>query len=105
MSFDYAVASGTYATSDLTVYLYDVTNSQVIQPSGYQIQAASTGLGMQQKATFQTPSNSTSYRLILHVASPSASAYTVKFDNFNVGPQVISQGTPVTDWQAYTLLS
>lgn len=102
VSFDYAVASGTYATGDLTVYLYDVTNALVIQPTGYQIESASTGLGMKHVATFQTASNSTSYRLILHVASTSASAYTVKCDNFAVSPQVITQGTPVTDWQAYT---
>lgn len=102
VSFDYAVASGTYATGDLTVYLYDVTNALVIQPTGYQIESASTGLGMKHVATFQTASNSTSYRLILHVASTSASAYTVKCDNFAVSPQVITQGTPVTDWTSYT---
>lgn len=93
--FDYKVASGTYADSDLTVYLYDVTNALIIQPTGYSIQNA--GVSMKQSATFQTASNSTSYRLIIHCASTSASAYTVQFDNFSVGPQIITQGTPVTD--------
>lgn len=102
VTFDYTVGSGTYATGDVTAYIYDVTNALVIQPTGYQIESASTGLGMKHVATFQTASNSTSYRLILHVASTSASAYTVKCDNFAVSPQVITQGTPVTDWQAYT---
>jgi len=101
VSFDYAVDSGTYATGDMAVYLYDITNSQVIQPAGYQIENVVSG-SMQQKATFQTNSNSTSYRLILHVASTSASAYSLKLDNFSISPQVIAQGTPVTDWTAYT---
>lgn len=103
VSFDYAVASGTYQDADLTVYLYDKTNSQIIQPAGFQILSAATGLPVKQvSTTFQTASNSTSYRLIFHVASTSASAYTVKFDNITVGPQIITQGTPVTDWQSYT---
>jgi hypothetical protein len=98
INFDYAVRSGTYASSDLTVYIYDVTNSLVIQPGGYTVQSAVAALPMKQIATFQTAINSTSYRLILHVASTSASAYTVGFDNFVVGPQSIVNGTPVTDW-------
>lgn len=83
IDFDYEVASGTYADSDLTVWLYDVTNAQLIQPSASSILNA---IGPQQKQTlsFQTNSNSTSYRLIIHVTSTSASAYTVKFDNVSV---------------------
>jgi hypothetical protein len=100
ISMIYSIASGTYANGDLTIYIYDVTNSQVIQPAGYSISNVNGSLV--QNATFQTNSNSTSYRLIFHVASTSASAYTVKFDNVVVGPQIITQGTPVTDWTAYT---
>lgn len=100
ISFDYLVSSGTYATGDLAVYIYDVTNSQVIQPTGYQIESAS--VSMKHNATFQTNSNSTSYRLIIHVASTQASAYTMKFDNFIIGPQVITQGTPKDDFISVT---
>ncbi len=77
--FSYYVASGTYAASDMTVYVYDVTNSALITPKAIAIQT--TARIMDFDATFLAVSNSTSYRLIFHVASTSANAYTVKFDN------------------------
>jgi len=101
IDFDYEVASGTYADGDLTVWLYDVTNAQLIQPSASSILNA-VGPQKKQSLSFQTNSNSTSYRLIIHVASTSASAYTVKFDNLSVVRESISQGTVVTDWVSYT---
>lgn len=97
ISFDYTVASGTYASGDLTVYIYDVTNAAVIQPGGYVINNITTGLPNKQICTFQTASNSTSYRLIIHTATTSASAYTVKFDNVIVGPQILNYGLPGSD--------
>ena len=103
ISFDYNVASGTYADNDLAIYIYDVTNAVVIQPSGYNILNA---VGPQTKAqvVFQSASNSTSYRLILHCASTSAVAYTMQIDNVVVGPQVKSTGVPASDWVSYTPL-
>jgi len=97
ISFDYEIVSGTYADTDMSVWIYDVTNAVVIQPNGYSI-ANSVGVPGKQVCSFQASSNSTSYRLILHVGSTSASAYTLAFDNFNVGPTVVVNGTPVTDW-------
>lgn len=104
VTFDYEVLSGTYATGDLTVYLIQDPSGTptVVQPAGYQIQSATVGTKMRQIATFQTASNVTSYRLCLHVASVSASAYSLAVDNVVVGPQVVQYGAPVTDWQAYT---
>lgn len=100
ISFDYAIASGTYATGDLTCYIVDVTNGTVIQPSAFQIE--NVGVNSTARLTFQTASNSTSYRLCFHVASTSASAYSLKFDNIILGPQVVPMGAPVTDWVSYT---
>lgn len=100
ISGEYAISSGTYADGDVKIYIYDVTNAQVIQPAGYSL--LNTGVNSRFQATFQTASNSTSYRLILHVSSTSASAYTLKFDSIAVGPQVKSYGAPVTDWQQFT---
>ena len=102
ISFDYTVSSGTYADGDLRVYLYDVTNAQVIEPAGTQVLSVTSGLPLKHKATFQTNSNSNSYRLIFHVASTSASAYVLKLDNLFLGPQSITTGAAVTDWKAYT---
>lgn len=100
IEMDYEIASGTYATGDLALYIVDVTNATVIQPAGYQIE--NVGIESRIVATFQTAANSTSYRLCVHVASTSASAYTVKLDNVRVGPQVTTQGVIITDWVSYT---
>lgn len=106
VSFDYIVGSGTFAAgssssaSDVTVWLYDVTNSLVIQPSSYKLLSSSTSIATKFDATFQTASDSTSYRLIFHVGSTSASAYTLKFDNIKVSPSTYVYGTPVTDWES-----
>jgi hypothetical protein len=108
IDFEYLVSSGTFvagtssADSDVTVWIYDVTNAVVIQPSAYKLLSNSSTLSTKHSATFQSASNSTSYRLIFHVGSTSASAYTLKVDGISVAPEQYVYGTPVTDWQAYT---
>lgn len=108
ISVDYQIGTGTYSggtsstDSDLTCYIYDVTNSVVIQPAGFKFDGAVSGVNYNLKATFQAASNSTSYRLIFHTATTSASAYTVKFDNLSVSPIVTTSGTAVSDWVSYT---
>jgi len=105
VSADYEVASGTFSygdgtvatPSDIRVFIYDVTNAVIIEPS----QTLLNGSG-KIVTEFQASSNSTSYRLILHVATVSASAWTFKFDNVQVGPREIARGPIVTDWVAYT---
>lgn len=103
LQIDYSleITSGTYATGDLAIYIYDVTNGRLIQPSAYQIE--NTGVGTNaQPLTFQTNIDSVSYRLIVHTASTSALAYTVKLDSIKIGPSNTAQGPPQTDWIAYT---
>jgi len=104
VTFDYEVLSGTYADADLTVYLIaDPTGTPVvIQPAGYTVQAATVGTTMRQIATFQTQATGLSYRLCFHVASTSASAYTLAVDNVVVGPQSTVQGAAISDWVSYT---
>ena len=104
---DYIVGSGTFVAgsssvdSDLEVFIYDVTNSVLIQPSNYKLYSNSSTVASQFIANFQTPYNSTSYRLIFHCATTSASAYTVKVDNVKVSPTEYTYGTPITDWQNF----
>lgn len=106
ISFDYELitATGTYANGDVTVYLIqDPTGTPVvIQPAGYTVLSAASGLPVKEIATFQTSNSVKSYRLCVHVASVSATAYTLAIDNVQVGPQVVQYGAPITDWQAYT---
>ncbi len=101
ISFDYAIASGTFVDNDIDVWVYDVTNAALIAVAPYHLKnhsLAADRLGME----FQTSSSSVSYRVGFHVASTSASAYTVKIDDMTVGQQAKLYGSPVTDWQTYT---
>lgn len=100
ISFLYSISSGTYVDGDMTVWIYDVTNSVLIQPTAYSILNV-TGVGVQ-KCEFQAASNSTSYRLIVHTSSTSASAYSLRFDSFSVGPNTYNFGSVVTEPVAYT---
>jgi len=96
IAFDF-LASAAYVSNDVGVYIYDVTNATLITPAAINVAAG--------KGTFRAffvATTSTSYRLILHVASTNASAWTLDTDNFQVGPQVQLSGAAVTDWQAYT---
>lgn len=84
VSFNYKVLSGTFATNDVDVYLYDITNATIIQPSPFHITttaaASDSFIGL-----FTASATSTSYRLIFHCASTSTSAYTLTLDNIFVG--------------------
>lgn len=108
INFDYLVNSGTFVAgssgvdSDLEVYLYDVTNALIIQPSSYKLLSNNTTLTDKFSATFQTASNSTSYRLILHCPTTATAAWSIKLDNVTVSPSQYVYGSPVTDWQSYT---
>ena len=102
VSFDHSISSGTFVgddSADLQVFMYDVTNSTLIPVTGNKLTG---GAGPHKFAgTFQTTS-STSYRLILHVATTSASAYVIKLDNVSTGPQTVQYGAPVSDWTSFT---
>lgn len=110
VSFDYTVLSGTYSTGDLTVYLVQDPSAAgsgpvVTQPAGFQIQSITSGNATRHIATFQLSKGSFPYgdcRLCFHVASTSASAYSLAIDNVVLGPQVVQYGAPITDWQSYT---
>lgn len=100
-SFEYSIASGTFADDDLSVWIYDVTNATLIQPAPYKIKnhaLASERFPFE----FQASSSSTSYRLIVHVATSTATAYTAKFDNFKINQSAKLYGSPVTDWVSFT---
>lgn len=108
ISVDYIVNSGTFVAggptteSDIIWYIYDVTNSQLIEPSNIKMFSNSSTISDKFEATFQTSATGASYRLIAHCQSTSALAYELKVDNVSVGPQTYVFGTPVTDWQSYT---
>lgn len=98
-AFEYQIASGSYADDVLEVFVYDVTNAAIIYCSPSKIKNSS--LNEKFQLEFQT-SSSTSYRLIIHTASTSTSAFTMKFDNFSLGPIPKAVGSVITGWRDYT---
>lgn len=111
ISADFIVNSGTFVAGsngssptdgDVIWYIYDVTNSQLIEPSNIKMFSNSSSLSDKFEATFQSSATGSSYRLIAHVASTSALAFELKVDNVTVSPQTYVYGTPVTDWVSFT---
>lgn len=91
ISFDYKVLSGTYSDGHIRVYIYDVTNGKLIEPTNYQL--LNSSINATHASTFQTAPNSTSYRLIFHVAKPDSVTFEIAFDNMRVGPQSVIHGS------------
>ena len=100
ISLEYLIASGTYADDDLQFWIYDVTNAALIQPAPFKLK--NSGIIEKFAMEFQTSSSSGSYRLIGHVATTTATAYTIRFDSWTLGPQAKLYGSPITDWVSYT---
>jgi hypothetical protein len=108
ISFDYepgtnwAPSTGLSGSdSDIKVFVYDKDASELIYVNPSVLTTAPSYQG-KFRGTFQTSSTSNDYRLILHIPSTNASAWTFKFDNVFVGPPVRTQGTPITDWTSYS---
>lgn len=78
-----ATTSANYADDDVVVYIYNTDSSELIEPVPIELKAGEAG---EFRAHFQTHATDNSYRLIFHIASTNASAYTVKIDSVRVGP-------------------
>lgn len=99
LSFDFDSTAAGYASGDIGIFIIDVTNSTVITPS---ITALPSGKGTF-AAQFVTTS-STSYRLVFHVTTTNATAYTVKIDTISVSPQLTILGAAISDFVSYTAI-
>jgi len=100
-SFDYDASEVGYLDDELRLSVYDVTNSVLIRVNGEDLKAGKGKHYFQ----FQTASDSTSYRLIIHQSDDTATAYTgIRFDNFQLGPREVAKGTIITDWEDFTPL-
>jgi len=90
------------------VYIAEVTtgtpNTVVswIQPAGVYNLIQGVGVGLA-AGTFQTTATeSSAYRIVLVCINSEAAATTLKVDDFQLGPQKVVYGSPVTDWVSYT---
>lgn len=109
---NYKVLSGTFSAgssttdSDLIVYIAALNPNtaqwEMIEPSSFKLLSNSTTISDEFRASFQTTATATAYRLILHVASTNASAWTLQVDDIAVSPSRYVCGTPITDWQTFT---
>lgn len=99
ISFDYST-SANYADGDVKIFVYDLTNSNLIRVNGEDLKAVSGQ--STHYAQFQTAPDSTNYRLIIHQSTTDATAYTINLDNLAVGPRNLAKGAIVTDWIDFT---
>ncbi len=105
---EYLVDSGTFTAgtnstnSDIIWYIYDVTNAKLIEPSSTKFLSNSTTLSDSYKSTFQTSSDSVSYRLIAHVSTTTTNDFALKFGGISVSRSSYPTGTPITDFASYT---
>jgi hypothetical protein len=90
------------------VYIAEVTTSTPdtvvswIQPAGVYNLVQGSGVGLA-AGTFQTTATeSSAYRIVLVCINSEAAATTLKVDDFQLGPQRVVYGSPVTDWQSFT---
>lgn len=95
-------SSAAYADGDVIMSAYDITNSalvSVIQPTVY----AWTGPGsLTFRSMMQIPATSASMRLIWHIATTNASAWTLECDSVRVGLPTVTNVSPVTGSVAWT---
>lgn len=101
ISFDYQFTGTTPSDGDVQVMVYDVTNSQLIQPAPYKVPALVAGVNNTFVTGFQASSSSTSYRVSLY-QSTSTSTYTMKGVNFRAGGTRPILGAAMSDWVVYT---
>lgn len=97
LTFD-SKASANLVSGDVAIYVYDVTNSTLITPSST---AVPTGTSSQYSVAFQA-TTSTSYRLIFHIATVNANAYTLEIDQVTLSPVVRPMVAGESDWKSYT---
>lgn len=91
----YYRTSAAFASSDMRVFVYDVTNGTLLTVNDISNNSgniiAATG-DAQFTGVFYTVAAASSYRLIWHIASTNASAYDIDLDNITVSPNTSQPG-------------
>lgn len=106
----YILNSGTFVAgqnvptpsdSDVIMYIYDITNSRLIEPSNIRLLSNSSTISDEYQAEFQTSPDSINYRLIAHIATTTASAFELKVE-VEAAPNQYIFGAPLSDEQLFT---
>jgi hypothetical protein len=104
-TMNYGILSGTYASGDLIIYAYDVTNGGLIREfTPYSIQNH-TLTSDRFFGEIQVPYNCATFRFIFHVASATTQNFVMKIDDLVFGPQAKQYGSVTTDWVSFTPVS
>lgn len=92
VSFYYTASAGMVlgSSSDVKMFIYDVTNA-VLLPISPTILAGPVSTTKTYVGTFTAAANSVSYRLILHIATSSATAWDLIFDKV-VATDIVTPG-------------
>ena len=94
-----------YASDDLQIYIYDVTNTNligsIINDNDGGIFSTTTD-GVATLGSFFAASDSTSYRLILHQTTTNAGLVDFHFDNVSAGPDTPQPSAIITAWKSFT---
>jgi hypothetical protein len=108
VSFDYlpsvnfVPSSGQVSSdSDVEAWIVDTGNSNNRIPLAPMVLTGGSTTKNTYKGTFQTATNSTTYQLVLIIASSNGNAWTMQVDNVQVGPQVTASGLAGNSWTAY----
>lgn len=78
-------------SSDVRIWIYDITNANLIALSPRYTLAGPTGSILTFLGTFTAASNSINYRLILHIGTTNATAWDLLFDNV-IATDIITPG-------------
>ena len=100
VQFDYLPDSN-FSDDQLAVFIYDVTNSRLIEPSPNKIKHSLVATQIQ-PLEFQTSIDSSSYRLCIHTIGTSTANWTMKLDSIKISKSQNGSGVFVSDWQSYT---
>lgn len=100
VKFEYsASANFSYANADVTVWVYSKDGTALIPITPNTLDGSGHFVGEFQ--TEASPNND--YRLIFHIATTNANAWTLNIDNVTCGPNTNKTfGVPATDWVAFT---
>lgn len=109
LSFDYQITTGTYtgyqalpSFSDLTLWVYDVTNSVMYQITPFQLDGTVSSTNQYSfQGSWQVPVGCLSARVIWFIGNTGASAFTAKFNNISFGRMPRAQGV-ATSSGSYT---
>jgi hypothetical protein len=96
------LTSANFVDGDVRFFLYNVTQSKLIRVDRENLDATSYPNNYLSSWQSDAATVEEDYRLIIHVATTSALAYDIDFDDVIVGPKEASRGSLKTDWKTLT---